>query len=53
MSRNAISIYERVRRWRRYRNTVRELEGLNGRELQDLGINRSDISRLAREASRI
>jgi uncharacterized protein YjiS (DUF1127 family) len=47
------SIYERVRRWRRYRTTVRELEGLTSRELTDLGIHRADINRLAREASRL
>ena len=47
------AIYTRYRRWRRYRETVRELQGLSTRELNDLGINRGDISRLAREASRL
>ncbi len=46
-------IYDRYRRWRRYRETVRELQGLSTHELNDLGINRVDISRLAREASRL
>ena len=41
------------RRGRRYRDTVRELQGLSTRELNDLGINRSEIGRLAREASRL
>ncbi len=47
------TVYSRYRRWRRYRETVRELQGLSGRELNDLGINRTDIGRLAREASRL
>ena len=53
MSRNINSLYTRYRRWRRYRETVRELESLSTHELNDLGINRGEISRLAREASRI
>jgi uncharacterized protein YjiS (DUF1127 family) len=38
--------------WKRYARTVNELERLNSRELADLGISRSDIPRLAREAAR-
>lgn len=54
MSRNTNNtLYSRYRRWRRYRETVRELQGLSGRELNDLGISRPDISRLAREAARL
>ena len=53
MSRNINSLYTRYRRWRRYRETVRELESLSTHELNDLGINRGEISRLAREASRL
>ena len=53
MSRNVNQLYDRFRRWRRYRETIRELEGLSGRELNDLGIRRPEISRLAREASRL
>ena len=53
MTRKTNTIYDRYRRWRRYRETVRELQGLSTHELNDLGINRVDISRLAREASRI
>jgi uncharacterized protein YjiS (DUF1127 family) len=53
MSRNINSLYNRYRRWRRYRETVRELESLSTHELSDLGINRGEISRLAREASRL
>lgn len=55
MSRNTnnTTLYNRFRRWRRYRETVRELQGLSSRELTDLGIHRSEIGRLAREASRL
>ena len=35
-------------RWFRYRETVRELSGLTNRELNDLGIRRSDITAVAR-----
>ena len=40
---------ERVRRWAMYRNTVRELSVLSDRDLNDLGINRSDIEYVARK----
>jgi uncharacterized protein YjiS (DUF1127 family) len=55
MARNTTntSLYGRVRRWRRYRDTVRELKNLSPRELNDLGIFPADIGRLAREASRL
>lgn len=38
--------------WKRYSRTVAELQSLSNRELSDLGINRVDIPRLAREAVR-
>lgn len=38
-----------VRGAQRYRNTVRELSTLTDRELSDIGINRSDIYRIAHE----
>jgi len=55
MARNTTnsSLYGRYRRWRRYRDTVRELKNLSPRELNDLGIFPADIGRLAREASRL
>jgi uncharacterized protein YjiS (DUF1127 family) len=53
MSRNTHSMFDRFRRWRRYRQTVRELQGLSTRELTDLGIGRGDIGRVAREASHL
>ena len=36
------------RKWRNYRRTVTELSSLTNRELDDLGINRGDISFVAR-----
>lgn len=53
MSRKINSLYNRYRQWRRYRETVRELQTLSSNELKDLGIQRGDIGRLAREASRL
>jgi uncharacterized protein YjiS (DUF1127 family) len=50
---NTHAIFDRYRRWRRYRQTVRELQNLSTRELSDLGIFRGDISRLARDATRL
>ena len=34
--------------WRTYRKTVTELNALSNRELSDLGIYRTDISRVAK-----
>ena len=53
MSGNNNNIINRYRRWRRYRDTLRELSSLTTRELDDLGITRYDIGRVAREASRM
>jgi uncharacterized protein YjiS (DUF1127 family) len=36
------------RNWRMYNETVRELNRLNARQLEDLGINRADIEKVAR-----
>ena len=36
--------------WRRYRQTVTELGRMSSRELQDLGINRTDIHSIARQS---
>jgi uncharacterized protein YjiS (DUF1127 family) len=46
------TLFERYDRWRRYNRTLAELKGLSNRELDDLGIGRSDIARVAREAVR-
>ncbi len=45
-------MFEFVRRWQRYNRTVSELNHLSNRELADLGLTRSDIPRIAREAIR-
>jgi uncharacterized protein YjiS (DUF1127 family) len=42
----------RITTWKRYSRTVSELNALTNRELADLGIARSDINRIARDASR-
>ncbi|MBP1849879.1 DUF1127 domain-containing protein [Rhizobium halophytocola] len=36
--------------WRKYRQTITELGRMTDRELTDLGIGRSDIRRVARDA---
>jgi len=36
--------------WRKYRQTVNELDRMTDRELNDLGIGRSDIPYVARNA---
>lgn len=38
--------------WRKYRQTCNELNRMSDRELNDLGIGRSDISAVARKAVR-
>ncbi len=38
--------------WKDYGTAVRELSGLNDRELADLGISRSDIAWVARQHAR-
>lgn len=38
--------------WKKYNRTVSELSALSNRELDDLGLARGDIARIAREASR-
>ena len=40
----------RIATWKRYNRTVSELGTLSNRDLADLGIARSDIHRIAREA---
>lgn len=46
------TIRDRYARWQRYNRTVNELSSLTNRDLADLGIQRSDISRIARETAR-
>jgi Uncharacterized conserved small protein len=44
-------ILSKIRAYRLYRETVRELAQLSDRELADLGIVRYDIDRVARQAA--
>ncbi|MGB8528847.1 MAG: DUF1127 domain-containing protein [Rhodoplanes sp.] len=41
-----------LRIWRRYNECLRELHGLDDRELADIGITRCDIQRIAWEGAR-
>jgi uncharacterized protein YjiS (DUF1127 family) len=45
------SIIRALRSWRRFNNNLRELNSMGDRELSDIGISRSDIPRIAWEAS--
>jgi uncharacterized protein YjiS (DUF1127 family) len=42
-----MNILRNYRNWRRYRETVNELSRLSNRELNDLGITRSEITSVA------
>lgn len=43
-----MNIGQNFRKWQRYRRTFNELSRLSNRELDDLGISRADIPRIAR-----
>jgi len=45
-----MNLVRNFRNWRRYRETVTELNRLSNNELADLGINRNDIHAVARKA---
>ena len=45
-----MNLINTIKGWRRYQETKRELNRLNSRELNDLGINRADIPSVARAA---
>ncbi|MBN9072244.1 MAG: DUF1127 domain-containing protein [Rhizobiales bacterium] len=45
-----MNLVRSYRNWRRYRDTVNELNRLSNRELTDLGISRSDIPFVAKKA---
>ena len=44
-------VLAKLRNWKRYRQTVRELSRLSDRDLADLGISRFDIDSVARDAA--
>jgi uncharacterized protein YjiS (DUF1127 family) len=45
-----MNIIGKFRDWRAYRRTINELSALSTRELNDLGITRSDIPFIARRS---
>jgi uncharacterized protein YjiS (DUF1127 family) len=45
-----MNLIRNYRNWRRYRETVTELNRLSNRELNDLGISRGNIREVARRA---
>ena len=47
-----MDIRKTFRKWAAYQQTVRELGALDNRQLNDLGISRSDIQRVARDHAR-
>lgn len=47
-----MNIVRSYNNWRRYRETVNELNRLSTRELSDLGIARSEIPAIARQGHR-
>jgi len=44
-----MNVRKTLQKWAAYQQTVRELNSLDSRSLDDLGINRSDIQRIARD----
>lgn len=44
-----MGIRQTIKKWAAYQQTVRELTALDNRQLNDLGISRSDIQRIARD----
>jgi uncharacterized protein YjiS (DUF1127 family) len=48
-----MNIARSITEWRRYRETVTELNRLSTRDLNDLGIGRADIRSIARQAARV
>jgi uncharacterized protein YjiS (DUF1127 family) len=50
MNEGTMNLIRNYRNWRRYRDTVNELSRLSNRELNDLGINRADITAVANKS---
>ncbi|MBU0582880.1 MAG: DUF1127 domain-containing protein [Alphaproteobacteria bacterium] len=46
-----MNLIRNYRNWRRYRDTVTELNRLSNRELTDLGISRGEIPFVARKSA--
>ena len=47
-----MDIRKTFKKWAAYQQTVRELAALDNRQLTDLGITRTDITRIARDHAR-
>jgi uncharacterized protein YjiS (DUF1127 family) len=47
-----MGIRNTLKKWAAYQQTVRELTALDNRQLNDLGISRTDIQRVARDHAR-
>lgn len=47
-----MGIRQTLKKWAAYQQTVRELNALDNRQLNDLGISRTDITRIARDHAR-
>ena len=47
-----MGIRNTIKKWAAYQQTVRELNALDNRQLNDLGIARTDILRVARDHAR-
>ena len=47
-----MGIRETFKKWSAYQQTVRELAALDTRQLNDLGIARTDIQKIARDHAR-
>jgi len=47
-----MGIRQTFKKWQAYQQTVRELASLDNRQLNDLGISRSDIQKIARDHAR-
>ena len=47
-----MDIRKTLKKWAAYQQTVRELAALDNRQLNDLGIARTDITKIAREHAR-
>jgi uncharacterized protein YjiS (DUF1127 family) len=50
LNESSMNLIRNYRNWRRYRDTVNELSRLSNRELNDLGINRADITVVANKS---
>ncbi|MEO6395096.1 MAG: DUF1127 domain-containing protein [Devosia sp.] len=47
-----MGIRQTIKKWAAYQQTVRELASLDNRQLNDLGISRADIAKIARDHAR-